>query len=424
MPVKPPPSRDELLQRLDRENAGAGMGLMLRWTAIAVATVFVDWADILANPAPAGVFLLVLLGRYGLDLLPLLGRKRKRLRDLRPDTTLGEHNRESLLALVRTVEQRLGIPADKYPVYVVRDKTLNAAAVSLGLDALFGRVDGVYLNRQTLHVLRADELAFVIGHEFGHSHRYYLKATRWEALNLIAVAMAGLALLPIVWRWEWVGVFGLGLLAAGGLAAMRSRSLASMRVIEHLCDDYGAQAAGVVAGVNALLKMASESEAANRILRFCLEVGKRRKGVDPIELMEEYQRGMPFGVMDKAEAEQMLANSVRTVEQRNNTISFRGFLDYLNDDEEIDEDAVGDLQAEWAKLDEAPIVDWSKPLRETGEQQLTGEQIDRVIAALQANPAALLARAPEELATQSTHPATRKRVRYLWENRSAIQAAG
>lgn len=415
--------RDDLIRLIDRANAGAGVGLVWRGAVVLIALVFTDWQRVLADPAPAGVFLLVLFGRYLFDLVPLIGRKRKLVNDLRPETTLGEHNRESLLALVSEVEKRLDVPPGRYPVYLTRDKSLNAAAVSLGLDALLGRVDGVYLNRQTLHVLGPDELAFVIGHELGHCDRYYLRSTRWEALNLTLVAAVGLALLPVVDRWSWVGVFGLGLFAAGALAWLRVQSLASMRVIEHLCDDHGARAAGVPQGVNALLKIAAESEITNRITRFCFEVGKKREDLDPVDLMQEYERLAPFGKLDAKEAERLLAQSVREVQQRNKTFSLSGLLEYLND-EEVDEEAVDEMKALWRKLDDAHVIDWSKPLREGNATRLSATQIDQVVEALRSHPAALLSRTPEEVLQESTHPPTRQRVLYLWENRPAIESAG
>ncbi|TWU00407.1 Protease HtpX [Botrimarina colliarenosi] len=416
------PTRDELLARHARDNAGASMAFALRCSALIAALVLIDWRGLSAEPLPAGIFLAVMLGRYLADLVPLAGRKRKQIRDLRPETKFGVHDRQSLLSLVSDVEARLGIPANRYPVYLVREKSLNAAAVSLGLDSLLGRVDGVYLHRQTLHVLEPRELAFVIGHELGHCHRYYLKSSRWELLNLLLVAAAGLAAVPLASGWGWLGVFGLGLLAVAVLYAMRSQSLASIRTIEHLCDDYGARAAGVVNGVNALLKIASESEAANRVTRFCLEVGRQRGDIDPLELMAEYEKAAPFGKLDPAEADRFLAASLQEVERRKQGLSLRGMLDYLNDSE-VDEDALDELRVLWKRLDEVQAIDWTKPLRETGAKQLTEEQIDRVVAALAANPAAVLSRTPEELAEETTHPTTRKRVLYLWQNRDAIKAA-
>lgn len=416
------PERDELLKRLDQYNAGATTGMAFRWILLFVAAVMTPWAWILQTPIFAGVFLLVLLGRYAHNLLPIIARKRKRVRDLRPETTLGVHDRESLLGLVRSVEQQLEIPADRYPVYLVRDKSLNAAAVSLGLDSLFGRVDGVYLHRQTLHVLGPAELAFVIGHELGHCHRYYLQATRWEALNLLVAAVAGFALLPMAAQYGWAGIVGLGLLAAGGLGFVRFTSLHAMRTIEHLCDDYGAQAAGVVNAVNAMLKIGAESEGAARVTRFCIEMGRQRSDLDPLELMEEYERTVPFGKLDKSEADRVLAQSVQKVQQRNGKISLKGFLEYLSD-EEVDEGFVDEMAGLWKRLDNTPTIDWAKPLRESGAEKLTAEQIDQVVAALEANPKALLSRAPEELIPNSRHPPTRPRVLYLWKNRRAIEAA-
>lgn len=420
------PSREELLTQLAAANARGRTAVGVCCVVLIASSALVNWEWLVAAPWPSLTYVAVLGGGYAALAIMLAGKKRKQVRDLKPETRFGEYDREALLALVADAEDRLDIPRDKYRVYVTRDKTLNAGALSLGLDTLLGGVDGVYLHRQLLHVLRPQELAFVIGHELGHCHRHYLVWLRWGLVQMATVAMVGLALLPYALTFGWLGVFGLGMLSTAVVSALQAQSASISHTIEHLCDDHGAQAASVPAAVNALLKLGAESEGWERVTRFCLEMGKQRKDLDPADVMQQYEESIPFGSLDREEADRVLAASVREVQRKNSTVSLRGLYEYLSEPDSTDDDHEEELaqqRAIWKRLDAANVIDWSRPLRETDATELTPRQIDQVVAALEANPKAILNRTSDEIAPSDSHPTPRDRLLFLWKNRTAIEKA-
>ncbi|MGL4512508.1 MAG: M48 family metallopeptidase [Lacipirellulaceae bacterium] len=416
------PTRPEAFARVERANAIDGWVIGALLCAAVVLAAVARWPAVIAAPATTLVVAGVLLVQEAAALVRLVGTKRKRIEEVRVGVKLGAYDRDSLVALVHDVEDRLGVPRGRYNVYVTRDKSLNAGALTSGIGSLVSGVDGVYLHRQLLHVLEPDELSFVIAHELGHCHRHYLRSTRAWLLNLLVCTLAVLALLPFAERYGWMGVFGV---AIGGFylnSVLAGRGARQSKTIEHLCDDYGAIATGVPQAVNALLKIGAEFEASERVTRYCLEIGKAMKDIDPFELMRRYQEAMPFGSLNREESERLLTDSLRRVEQDNRSLSLRGYWDYLSDSDARDE-AAAELRKELRRLDEVEVIDWGKSLRESGERRMTESAIDAVVESLEAKPEAALFRSTGELDSVPTHPTTRARVIYLWRNRAAIEAA-
>ena len=54
---------------------------------------------------------------------------KKRLQDIRPDARFGVHTRDSLVQLAGDVFAKLGLPRNAAPVYLIREKDVNAHAV-------------------------------------------------------------------------------------------------------------------------------------------------------------------------------------------------------------------------------------------------------------------------------------------------------
>ncbi len=172
------------------------------------------------NPLPALIVIGAVAGGYLTGLLILAGQKKTRLSELKESARFGEYDKHRLHTLVQETEAALALPRDATPVYLTRDKTLNAGAINVGLLFGFQRLNGIYLHRQVLHVVRPTELKFIIGHELGHFYRHFLVWDRWRLLVLLAGALAGLLLLQAgfehaaAWQWgPYVGVIGVGLLS-------------------------------------------------------------------------------------------------------------------------------------------------------------------------------------------------------------------
>ena len=126
-------------------------------------------------------------------LVQVMGVKKKRAEDLRPDARFGEFGPREIVSVVDGVRHRLPWvadgPAADAKVFLVRDKSANAAAVSVGLLRLVKPLQGVFIHRQLLHLLKPDELAAVVGHEFGHLAKVSLSLDRHAATFTLATAV-------------------------------------------------------------------------------------------------------------------------------------------------------------------------------------------------------------------------------------------
>lgn len=294
------PSRDDLLRIHHRHDYQA-----IAWLAfeLAAASGCVAWVMARGGPpATAETAALVAVSVLGLfDFLPgLWAANRKRLRTIRADARFGPHSRDSLLASVDRVAAKLGI-GRTCPVYLVRDKDVNAQAVPLSLLPGLGSLATVQLNRSILHLLDEPELESVIGHELGHIFAYAPLAGRCLLVHTAFAAALTLAIADLLGGSELrLGAPLLALWPARWLAF--STPVFRIRATEFLCDDCGATAAGTEAAMTAQLKIALEQEARTTLVEQVLEARLRGADVPLPVLLATYDAALPFGGVAPDEA--------------------------------------------------------------------------------------------------------------------------
>lgn len=351
--------------------------------------------------------------------------KKKRLHELREDVRFGVHGRESLVALADRVCARLGLPTDVAPVFVTRAKDVNAAALRCELLPGLRLMNGVYLNRAIIHLLDEPELASVIGHEIGHVVPYapilsrcYLLHAALAAVGSVALAgvlapwgFALLAPLPVLWcierlvAWPWVR---LG------------------RGIEFLCDDYGAQAAGLLPAMSSEMKIHAENETRQALLARVLQA-KLDGALPPLSrLLELYEEAVPFGSSDPTAVRAELQQLLNAQTERDRGLSVSGFLDYLRGSESGEQREV--VQEELQKIELCARLPLAVPDRTPwlrGSQHWTPAHAEQLARRVEENAAAVLFREPAELADgDSTHPSPSRRLLFLWRERASYPLTG
>ena len=229
----------------------------------AIAVVVIAWW-IYQRPgslSPALAWFVGLAGGLGLFHPFVRGYflKKKRLHELREDVRFGVHTRDSLIALVDRVFERLGLPPNACPVFVIRAKDVNASAIRCELLPGLHFANGIFLNRSIIHLLDEAELESVVGHELGHVFPYAPVLSRCYLLHAALGAAGSLLVAPIFADW------GFGPLAPAPVLWVIERIIAYPwiqlgRGIEFLCDDFGARAAGVLPALSAEMKMNADGD--------------------------------------------------------------------------------------------------------------------------------------------------------------------
>jgi Zn-dependent protease with chaperone function len=403
------PTRVSLLQHYRRAEslavilliieAVAGV-LALAWLVFRAPRPLGQWPWIAASVGGLGVF------RWFLHHVFL---NKKRLDQIRSDAQFGVHNRETLLALTRHVFARLGVPRSAAPVFLTRDKDINARALRCELWPGLRLFNGVFLNRSVIHLLDEAELASVIGHELGHVYPYAPLVSRMYALHAVVAALVSAAIASV---FPVPGVAFLAPLAVlwvlDLIIALPHHRLS--RGIEFLCDDYGAQAAGLLPALSAEVKIAIESETRQTLFHQTLAAKAGGIHLSLTQLVEAYDAAIPFGKADPATFAQELKQVAREQVRQDRGLSAGGFARYLG------------------RGDEAQTQDWieehlalSRALAALlqGSAHWTTERAAVLLETIAANPDRVFARLPDEVDDRAlTHPAVSRRLLFLWRERA------
>lgn len=415
MGIRETPARARILGALAETNRRL-RPLFAVWPALTIAALAaVDWAALATRLPFAAIAVLISGAPLYTAAFWATFRKIRWVEDIAPDRRLGHYTRQDLARIVADVHRRLGIRRAT-PAAITPDKDLNASAMNLGLGGLFPKLDAIYIHRPVLHVLDPGELASVVGHELAHYHRYKVDFYRATPLHLLLLASVALALISRVAE-PWLAFGAIACVTWAHNTLLGSFDAPHRRPIEYLCDEAGAEAAGVIPAINCELKMGLEAEASLRLQDELLRAGK---DLPVARLMALYEDAIPFGGVDHDELRRRIEAGLKQERQSRRGLSLRGFVDYLREGEGDAEarEAVGSL------VPQGRALAWDRDaLRRQGS--LDEAQIAALVAALEADPDALLFHLPGEALDPRafTHPPNSRRVLYLWRNRAAIEAS-
>jgi len=404
------PTRDELA-RIHREHDVRSRNRLVVEAVTACGCV--AWVVSRGGP-PASLETALLVGVAVLGLFEALpglwAANRKRLCDIRADARFGPHTRDSLLASVARVAARLGLDA-ACPVYLVRDKDVNAHALPMSLLPGIGSLAAVHLNRSVLHLLDETELESIIGHELGHVFVVPPLSSRWLLLHTAFAAAFTLVLADLLGGTELrYGAPLLALWPARWLAF--SAPLSQSRVTEFLCDECGAVAVGREAAMTAQLKIALEQEARSALIEQVLEA--RIKGVEvPLaKLLETYEAAIPFGGVAPDEARRAIREGIDRLAHRDRGLSLAGFWRYLSAGHDADHRGLHEAIASGRAI--RGVARTTVGPRDVLSGRAT---LADCVAAIEAEPTRVLVHLPDEIEDRDgTHPNTSRRLLSLWRS--------
>ena len=406
------PEPDDLRRRFALVNRRGNAALAVMIAAAVVAVCFVDYRELSQRPIVAAVAGLMAPWPFFWGLVQVMGVKKKRAEDLRPDARFGEFGPREIVAVVDGVRRRLPWvadgPAADANVFLVRDKSANAAAVSVGLLRLVKPLQGVFIHRQLLHLLKPDELAAVVGHEFGHLAKVSLSLDRHAATFTLATAVLCVAAASRTGDRGGAELFVALVLAWAlqfGWNALRGDS---GHVAEYLCDAAGAEASDRLAAANALLQIAADAERQTGLYVWCLEQWLDGHASSPAEAMDALDDALPFGVTEGDGVKEEVA--ARLGAKADAGPSVGGFLGFLmSGDDDLDAaDAARAQVAQWQAVQKLPRLDWERFAGPDGRLDAAGAAA--LVAAAGREPQKVWFRLAEEAGAGSTHPTTRRRV--------------
>ena len=414
------PRRSDLIAQMERANRFAWLLLLVEISLIGISSVLVDWAGVVREPIFAAFAFFTMVSPFATSIASHWAQKKKRIEDLKETTRFGQFDKYSLQKLFRETLAKLRLPEENLPVYIVANRSMNAAALHVGFGSFLKSLNGIYLNRQTLHKLEPVEIQDLMGHELGHYYKYYLVIDRFRIITVVLGSLFGILAVQRIGLDGYAGYMMLMFVTgvAWWLSALPYSRNAT--AIEYLCDDFGAQVGGVFASIHGLLKLGTSSEVECVVMQQAV-LSKVAGNLNPTELAETIFGAIPYGHASREEIEERVKSELKKRASEKSP-SLMGFLRYMwNSDS--DADAAEELEQtakKIAKLQTLPRLDWERLLANPSQIQFTEQGMRQLIFLIESEPDKLLFRVPEE--PDAVHPPLRTRILYLWHNRKEIES--
>jgi Zn-dependent protease with chaperone function len=418
-----PPRREDLLRRIEAANRWSLPIALIQLVAIALIVYLIDWQQAIAEPLVTTVAIGAIVGPFMMGLLRFWSSKKKRIEDLQEQTRFGEFDKHRLKSLFQDTLRRLRLPDDRLPVFVVADKSMNAMMMHVGMGSLLRSMNGIYLHRQVLHKLNADEVQDIMGHELGHYYKHYILADRYRWLTLILGSVAGLYVAQLLGAEGAFTIMALIACSQGlwWLAAI-PHAMHAM-AIEYLCDDLGAQVHGVATSVSGLMKLGAEAEILTAVQQQAV-FSANRGNLNAREIVEAIEAAIPYGHASTAELQAAVEKQLKRKSQQG--ASLGGFLHYMwNSDVEAEATAVFERETQKLKaLQRIPRLDWESLLDDPRQLQFSDRALEKLVALIESQPDGALFHTAEALGeSDGMHPPLKQRILYLWYNRQEIERA-
>ena len=389
---------------------------------IASAVAALAWAIFFA-PRPFGLWpwiaaVIGFLSVFRFILHHVLLNK-KLLKHINPTAQFGDHTRDTLLEDAARVYKRLGLPPDAAPVFLIRSKDVNAAAVRSELWPGWHVFNGVFLNRSILHLLDRAELASVIGHELGHVFPYAPLLSRTYLVHGFCAASVSFAA-TAQFQYPALAFVAPLVLSAILAYAIAFPHIRLSRGIEFLCDDFGARAAGLLPALSCELKIAVESAVRQKLLHRLLEARSRGEKISLQDIAEGYEEAVPFGRADTETFEREF-NKFRDARKKSSReISISAYMEYLRggtDSNAEDETLVEQLQELRAAIALPTLtIDLNGYLN--GSQNWSRDSAARLVEQIEQHPSSVLVPLAHEVDDRHvTHPNASRRILFLWRHR-------
>jgi len=415
------PRRQDLIDRLNRVNQFAWPLIFFMILAIAIFSALIDWNRVLKEPLLSLIAIAIAVGPFTRDIVIFAASKRKRVQDLKEQTRFGQYDKNLLQSLYKDTLTKLELPDLGVPLFIVANRSMNAAAMHVGFGSFFKSINGIYLHRQVLHKLNPQEIQDIIGHELGHYFRYYLIIDRFRILTVILATLASLWVIQVN-RLDGILAYIVISLVPGIIWWISSLPYAyNATAIEYLCDDFGAQAGGVIPSVNGLMKLGAEAELQSVVIQQAT-MSKVAGNLNASELIEAVYSSIPYGAASKEEIEKTV-NAELKKRAVNQGASAGGFLDYIwfGDQEDATDEMLQEQVKEIQRLQSKPRLDWEALLMDASNIDFDEESLPMLIAMIDRDPTYPLFRIPGSQ-DDGVHPPIKSRILYLWNNRAEIES--